>query len=344
MRTRKFTSFKSKEEVLILDGGFATTLESRGHMITTSLWSAEALCSNPQAVVEVHEEFITSGCDIITTASYQISYDGFLRYGYNHSVTNSTIVASTVYAVIARNMTMGDTLIASSIGCYGAHLADGSEYVGCYGKSVDYLYNWHIQKLQTILSTSPDLLAFETIPCVQETKAIIKLLHKYDEENIPISGWMSFACKNAAQMNSGESVENALRALHDTSYDDPTTSSNTSSNVNSFGVGFNCTDPSHISGLLEAVSDFNNGRKSNRPVVVYPNSGEVWNASLREWERDQRLCDESFACLAQEWVGLGASVVGGCCRTGPDTTRELKRVLGGGGGRGDFNMKGKQTI
>ena len=54
--------------------------------------------------------------------------------------------------------------------------------------------------------------------------------------------------------------------------------------------------------------------KTGLPVVVYPNSGEQWDARERAWSGD----GTGFAALAGEWTGSGARLVGGCCRTGPD--------------------------
>ncbi|CAL5341844.1 unnamed protein product [Camellia sinensis] len=57
-------------------------------------------------------------------------------------------------------------LVAASIGSYGAYLADGSEYSGCYGPNVDLdkLKDFHRRRLQVLVEAGPDLLAFETIP------------------------------------------------------------------------------------------------------------------------------------------------------------------------------------
>jgi homocysteine S-methyltransferase len=34
-------------------------------------------------------------------------------------------------------------IVAASLGCFGAFLADGSEYTGNYGKNKDFLIDWH---------------------------------------------------------------------------------------------------------------------------------------------------------------------------------------------------------
>jgi S-methylmethionine-dependent homocysteine/selenocysteine methylase len=71
-------------------------------------------------------------------------------------------------------------------------------------------------------------------------------------------------------------------------------------------------------------------RVSGLPVVVYPNSGERWDAVRRAWtgEPDLRVED------VRAWVDAGARLVGGCCRVGPDAVRTLADLLGAGAGGG----------
>ncbi|HNL00860.1 MAG TPA: homocysteine S-methyltransferase family protein, partial [Leptospiraceae bacterium] len=70
-------------------------------------------------------------------------------------------------------------LIAASIGPYGAFLHDGSEYRGNYGLSVRHLRDWHRPRLELLLETEPDVLACETIPCLEEAEALVRLLEEY---------------------------------------------------------------------------------------------------------------------------------------------------------------------
>nr|WP_312878091.1 homocysteine S-methyltransferase family protein [Lentzea indica] len=59
-------------------------------------------------------------------------------------------------------------------------------------------------------------------------------------------------------------------------------------------------------------------------MVVYPNSGEQWDARERAWTGD----GTGFSSLAGDWTEQGARLVGGCCRTGPDAIAVLAKALG----------------
>ena len=63
-------------------------------------------------------------------------------------------------------------------------------------------------------------------------------------------------------------------------------------------------------------------------MVVYPNSGERWDAQERSWTGDPRLAPSDV----QAWVDGGARLVGGCCRVGPELLADLVRRLPAGPG------------
>jgi len=60
---------------------------------------------------------------------------------------------------------------------------------------------------------------------------------------------------------------------------------------------------------------------SGKPVMVYPNSGEVWDAGARCWTGTGDPA--SFGAMAAVWFAAGAQLVGGCCRTRPAHIREV---------------------
>ena len=69
-------------------------------------------------------------------------------------------------------------LVAASVGPYGAMLADGSEYRGDYGLTVAELRRWHAPRLAALADAGADLLAIETIPTLDEGRALVELLRR----------------------------------------------------------------------------------------------------------------------------------------------------------------------
>jgi homocysteine S-methyltransferase len=129
-------------EIIVLDGGLATHLETLGADLNHFLWSAKLLIENPKLIQQAHRDYLEAGADIITTASYQASYQGFVRLGYDESQANALFELSVslardaieeFWAAHMSNMQALDPsskaskwnasrpkpLIAASLGCYG---------------------------------------------------------------------------------------------------------------------------------------------------------------------------------------------------------------------------------
>jgi homocysteine S-methyltransferase len=212
------------KEYLVLDGGLATTLELDGHVLDRDLWSAYSAVVAPLSVVNVHGQFYAVGSDIVISSSYQMSYEGFRKKGLclnpndPNDPANKYLRASTAYGIAARDtlpsFRQQHAFVASSVGCFGAHLGDGSEYTGQYGVTKEEIKQWHAPKLQVLVDSGADLMAFETIPCVDECKALCSLIAEHDQSRF-VDGWMSFACGAEGRLNSGESLEDAIRAVLD---------------------------------------------------------------------------------------------------------------------------------
>src|SRR5919202_1391992 len=73
-------------------------------------------------------------------------------------------------------------------------------------------------------------------------------------------------------------------------------------------VGVNCTDPAGVPAAVRLAAQV-----SGKPVVVYPNSGESWDARARTWRGPGRF----DARDVEGGVGAGGRLVGGCCRVTP---------------------------
>ncbi|KAL3578136.1 hypothetical protein D5086_019640 [Populus alba] len=205
------------------------------------------------------------------------------------------------------NISRRPVLVAASVGSYGAYLADGSEYSGKYGDAVslETLKDFHRRRLQVLLKSGADLIAFETIPNKLEAKAYAQLL---EEEGINIPAWFSFNSKDGINVVSGDSI------LECASIAD--------SCKQVVAVGINCTPPRFIHGLVLSIR-----KATSKPIVIYPNSGETYNAELKQWTKSSGVVDEDFVSYINKWREAGASLFGGCCRTTPNTIRAIGSVL-----------------
>lgn len=186
--------------------------------------------------------------------------------------------------------------VAASVGPYGAMLADGSEYRGDYGVDVGHLRSWHARRLDVLCETDADVLAVETIPSLDEVGAIATELMGRGRP-----AWISVTAARGT-LRSGESLAEAFRIA--------------AAVPEVVAVGVNCTDPVEVAGAIGAARSV-----TSKPVVVYPNSGEQWDAGARTWTGRAGFPP----VLVAEWIAAGAALVGGCCRVGP---AEIESIVG----------------
>ncbi|MFN8493256.1 MAG: homocysteine S-methyltransferase [Caldilineaceae bacterium] len=306
--------------VIILDGALATELERRGADLNDPLWSAKLLLEAPDLIRQVHYDYFVAGANVATTASYQATFAGFARRSLDETQAANLMRLSVQLALDARTQYMqmvGNEprplppapcllplapLVAASIGPYGAFLADGSEYRGDYGLAVEQLMDFHRPRMQVLANSGADLLACETIPCLAEGEALVRLLAEFPQT----VAWLSFSCCDDAHVCHGERFADCVALANQS--------------VQIVAVGLNCTPPRFAEALLRAGV-----AATTKPLVVYPNSGERWDAANHCWLPGAGVTD--FAEPARLWHNAGARLIGGCCRTTPADIRTIAQAL-----------------
>ncbi len=296
---------------MILDGGLATELEARGCDLNHELWSAKVLIEDPDTLRQVHADYLHAGADCIAGASYQASFDGFGRRGFTQDEAAELLRLSVRLAVQERDTFWSDPanrsgrlrpLVAASVGPYGAAQADGSEYTGRYDLDEEGLRTFHRQRWHVLATSGADVIACETIPAHGEAIVLLQLLR----ETPRAYAWFSFSCRDDKHVSDGTPLAEALALFRD----EPRV----------VAVGINCTAPRFISSLIAEARG-----AVDKPIVVYPNSGEGWDAAKKSWTGTAESVD--FAAASESWHAAGARIVGGCCRTGPRHIREIRERL-----------------
>ena len=303
-----FQSIIQEKGIVILDGAMATELEARGANLNHALWSAKLLTEDPQLIQQVHYDYLMSGADVITTAGYQASFAGFAKQGYSKQEAIDLMQLSVALAFEAREefMTISPRKIkpwvAASVGPYGASLADGSEYRGHYGINKEELKSFHRERLKILIETGADIIACETIPCIDEAIALKELLEEFPN----VQAWISFSCSDGLHICSGEKFADAIQAIH--------------SSKQIIAVGVNCTAPQYIESLIKIAA-----ATTDKLLLTYPNKGEEWNAEKKCWIPNADH-PSHFIEDAKKWYAAGAKMIGGCCRTTPDDIRQLQQL------------------
>ena len=284
---------------LAIDGGMSTELEQQGCTLEGSLWTAQALLDDPGLIEAAHKAYVDAGAGVVITASYQISRAGFVEAGLTADDADRALRSS---IEVARKAVAGTkTLVAASVGPYGAILHDGSEYKGNYGKTLEELRAFHAERLAVLLSANPDLLAIETIPDALEAEALVAALAEFPSA----IAWMSFSIGPDGKLWAGQSLAEAARIA--------------ASSPAIAAIGVNCVDPALVSAAIAEIRSV-----TDLPVVIYANGGGTWNSETGIWEN---AAADALVAYSAEWVKQGARLIGGCCGTHAGDIRQLAAAL-----------------
>ena len=298
---------------LVIDGALATELERRGYDLKDDLWSARILLEQPEAIKQVHLDYFKAGADCAITASYQATMEGFIKRGLNKEQAIGLIQKSVRLAIEAREefwsepanrINRSKPFVAASVGPYGAYLADGSEYRGDYGLSEKELMDFHRPRMKALIEAGADMLACETIPSLIEAQALAKLLREFPA----ITAWVSFSGRDERHISEGQVFSDCVKQLD--------------GQPQITAIGINCTSPKFIPSLIREAE-----KSTEKPILVYPNSGETYNAEKNDWNGDPVF--ESFGEQARQWYKAGARLIGGCCRTTPEDIRVIASWIRG---------------
>ncbi len=282
----------------LIDGGLSTELERLGARITGELWTGRTMLTNPELVLQAHQNFVQAGAEIIISASYQLSRQGFEEIGLAKLDAESALEKS---VSIAREATDNTSCkVAASVGPYGAVLHDGSEYRGDYKVSQSQLEDFHFERLEVLLGAKPDFLAVETIPNVIEARALSQVLSK-----VEIPFWISFTSATEEKLWSGEHIEEAAESVSDL--------------ANLIAVGVNCVDPEVVLGATNRINAV-----TKKAAIAYPNCGGVWDSAKDAWVGGSR---KQLVDWLPVWESSAIEYLGGCCGTDASDINALHKAL-----------------
>lgn len=289
---------------VILDGGLSTQLERAGADLGGSLWTANVLVEDPEAIFHAHRVFLDAGADVLITASYQVSFEAFAARGLDAAEALRASVAIARRA--AESRPDRTAMVAASVGPYGAVLADGSEYRGHYVTTHAELMEFHRRRIEILLDAGPDLLAIETIPSIAEAQALVEVLAGLPDAR----AWFAFTCADDATLADGTPYVEAVALVAES--------------PQVVAVGVNCTAPAFVADLIRTARGI-----TTKPIVAYPNRGGVWDPDAKRWSGP---AGGALPDLAPEWRTAGASLIGGCCGTDASDIAELASAVERHGG------------
>ncbi len=294
--------------ITILDGGMSRELMRLNAPFKQPEWSALSLYEKPSAVQQVHEEFIASGAEVITTNSYAVvpfhigetrfQADGKMLADLSGRLAKQAVENSPKIAKIAGSL-------PPMFGSYRADLIEQDRFAEIAQPIIDGLAPY------------VDLWLCETQSAIIEPVSIQKLLPK-DERPL----WVSFTLTDekptpVPQLRSGETVEDAVRKMVE---------------IGVSAILFNCCQPEVIEqALLVTKNVLAELNATHIRTGAYANAfapqpeDATANDGLDEVRKD--LTPEAYLAWAKKWISQGASIVGGCCGIGHEYIKALSENL-----------------
>ena len=222
--------------VLLLDGGLGTTLEE-DHSIQfstrTPLWSSHLLISSPDTLLKAQTDFARAGADVLLTATYQASFEGFSNTpretqdvdrhtGYDRAEATKYMRSAIGIAQAAfRTAGRATGLVALSLGAYGAIMTPSQEYTGKYPEALlasEGLYGFHLERITCFAEDeatwgSVDLVAFETLPRLAEIAAVRMVMETVNARADPKRFWISCVFPKNEDLPDGSSIAEVVTTM-----------------------------------------------------------------------------------------------------------------------------------
>jgi S-methylmethionine-dependent homocysteine/selenocysteine methylase len=290
---------------ILLDGGMGRELRSRGVNILAAIWSATGLISAPEIVRQIHQDYICAGADIITTNTYGIIRSSLAKEGLEDQFEALNVLACTL-ARQARQKSETPVLIAGSL----PPLA-GSYRPDLVGESEDLL-PLYLEQAE-LLAPYVDLILCETMSSAAEGRAAALAACQTGK---PV--WVAWTLHEdqSGNLRSGETISLAAEFLSDLPIS---------------GILVNCCAPESIANalpqLIAAGADYIGGYANTfQPIPKdWKLDGDKQTDGLLDLRSD--LDPASYAEHVGRWLQAGATVVGGCCGTGPAHIAKIKELL-----------------
>jgi homocysteine S-methyltransferase len=284
--------------IVILDGATGTELERRGVPMDDAAWDAAALITHPDTVREVHEDYIGAGADVIITNTFATARHVLEPAEMGEQFRELNTRAVTLAKQARENAADRPVFIAGSISTFTARYDYSYE-----PRAVKARANYR-EQAEVLAESGVDVIALEMMRDLEQTTYALEAAA---DTGLPI--WIGYSCKTTDEgtVVLWDGDHTLAEALEQT----PPTGASLVSIMHTL-------IEDTPAALREAT-----GRWSG-PLGAYPHSGEF---VMPNWQFIDTVSPEAFAAEAEQWLELGAQLIGGCCGITPEHIRLLKERL-----------------
>lgn len=280
-----------KNGPVYLDGATGTNLQKAGMPagVCPELWIME----HPEVLATLQKSYAQAGSDIIYAPTFSGNRIKLREYGLGEKMEeiNRALVRLTKNAVSDKCFVAGNLTMTG----------EAVEPLGTL--AFEALVNCYKEQVKIIADEGVDLFVIETMMNLSETRAA--LLAVKETTALPVFATITLADNG--------------RTLYGT---DPAAALVTLESLGADAFGINCSSgPDSLTDIVKRLDSY-----AGIPIIVKPNAG------LPKLVGDETVFDmpaDIFAGEMKKLVEAGASIIGGCCGTGPSYIKQLKQETSG---------------
>lgn len=281
-------------KITIMDGGMGQELIHRSSQPPSPLWSAKVMMDEPDIVETLHREFIEAGAQIITLNNYSATPERLAR-----DAIEDLFEPLQAKAIEIAKSAVGDTPTKIA-GClpplYGSyHPEVAPSYENCLKAYA---------RIAQCQKDGIDLFICETMSSVKEAETATLSAKATGK---PVWCALTLEDEGGCKLRSGEAVELGIEAAKKAGAD---------------AILFNCSLPEVITEAMPILA------KCGLPFGAYANCFTKANTlqiggTVEGLTARTDLGPSEYADFCQQWVDMGATIIGGCCEVGPAHIAEL---------------------
>ncbi len=290
---------------ILLDGGMGQEIYNRGGKGGYGEWAVAALYEDPQLVREIHLDYIRAGADVITTNTYGTTRPRMEAVGMEDRFEALVRTAGQLAAEARQKSGRSDLRIATSLPPLEA------SYVNEFELSFDET-SAQFSEMMDLLDPYVDIFLGETLSTSFEARAFLEAAQGRGKPT-----WLALTLEDHGgnELRGGETLTDVIAPLREYA---------------PAALLVNCCRPDSVLAALPTL------QASGIPYGGYANGfveiPAAWDerGGVMQLETRADLSPEAYAADVKRWIDGGATVVGGCCETGPAHIARLRQLIDSG--------------
>ncbi len=293
------------KKLRILDGGMGQELLERGMEINSSLWSANAILNKKyhQLVIDIHSDFVKAGAEVIVTNTFTCRKKRLKQNNIENKFEELNKKAGELAAEVKKKYP--NILVAAGLPpqnlTYEADDRDEAEIIKDFNDQAK------------ILNKYIDFFYFDVLSSIKEIKSAILAIEEFKKPYL-IGAHIS----EGTALPSGEKISDIKHIIDD----------------KLLGVVLACVSPENFELNINELKSLKlpfgfklNGFKTTKIKEGYTSAFLKQKSNPNQFlGKREDLTPEKIAEIAKKFKKAGATILGGCCETGPSHIFAISKI------------------